>query len=40
MKGLGDILERRDDFAILLNEHSVFKGVGGLYVSRSSTSHC
>lgn len=25
-----DILKRRDDFAILLNKHSVFKGVGGL----------
>ena len=28
-----DILERRDDLAILLNEHSVFKSVGGLEVS-------
>jgi len=25
----GNVVERRDDFAILLNEHSVFKGVGG-----------
>jgi hypothetical protein len=31
MKRPGDILERRDDFAILLNEHSVFKSVGGLW---------
>jgi hypothetical protein len=28
-----DILERRDDLAILLDEHSVLKSVGGLCMS-------